>query len=155
MSPDELSRCCSCLISLWRQLSWAAATLCNCPSSPSSVFLGKSCWFTLHTGAAACLWLQLSGWAAPNPSPEQSWGEVKRGGKVGAWERSHCSIHVSTSPLEMLAGKRKDKPDGWLYLQEDGMQSRWYWHVIDPGLCPCCFQRYTSSRLYPGCHGLC
>lgn len=147
MSPDELSWCCSCLIHLWRQLSWAAAALCNCPSSPSSLFGGKSCWFTLQAGAAVRLWWRLLGRAAPNYSPEKSWGEVKRREKVGAWGRSHCSIHVSTSPLEMLTGKIKDKSDGWLCLQEDGIQSRWYRHLTDPGLRPCCFWRHLQQAL--------
>lgn len=88
----------------WHQLSWAAAALCNCPSSPSSLFWGGK--VLIHPAHRCCSTaLVASLWSGSTSGTEQ--GKVKRGRKVGAGGRSHCSTHVSTSPWEMLARKRQ------------------------------------------------
>lgn len=129
--------------SLWHQLSWAAAALCNCPSSPSSLFLGGK--VLIHPAHRCCSTILVAALESGSTSVEQSEREVKRG-KSWSWRKvtlQHSCFYLS--PRDACKEKT-NLMDGCTFKRMQ-CKAGGSWHLIDPGLCLCCFQRFTFSRL--------
>lgn len=115
------------------------------PPPLAAFFGGERCWFTLHTGAAAQFWLQLSSQAAP------LWSRVRRGrskerGRSFSWRKvtlQHSCFYLS--PRDACKEKT-NLMDGCTFKRMQ-CKAGGSWHLTDPGLCLCCFQRFTFSRL--------
>lgn len=108
------------------------------PALLAAFFWGERCWFTEVLQHFGC-----SSWVRAR---EQSKGEVKRGGKSWSWRKvtlQHSCFYLS--PRDACKEKT-NLIDGCIFKRMQ-CKAGVSWHLIDPGLGLCCFQRFTFSRV--------
>lgn len=100
----------------------------------------------IHPAHRCCSTALVAALGSGSTSLQQSKGEIKRGGKSWSWRKvtlQHSCFYLY--PRDACKEKT-NLMDGCIFKRMQ-CKAGGSWHLMDPGLCLCCFQRFTFSRL--------